>query len=438
MDDAGTSIIKNSELLSTTPARAALLSIAEAGYCSIQTPHIIEENLSRTGDILTVAGRTYDLSEYEHVYVLAVGKCSLDAAPVIASILGNRLTKGVCIDVRTGPAPARMQLLEGTHPYASVQNAVHTKTLLEVAEQAGAHDLVLVLVSGGGSALLCQPATHTPRDEAELIRHLFKGGATITELNIVRKHLSKARGGMLAAAAYPAEVATLIFSDVPGDDMAIIASGPTLLDTTTIEDARQVLEKYHADRIGFSPDHLIETPKEKQYFQRVHNVLALTNMVALIAMKAQAEALGYTAFIRDVQMQGDAHAIADLVVTELHTARPRTVLLYGGESTVTITGPGKGGRNQELSLAALETLQDDELLCSLASDGRDYTDHAGGIADVHTRTLARAQGLRPADYLYTNDSFTFFHTLQQGVVTGYTGSNIADLIIGMKHAAPDT
>ncbi len=438
MDDEGVRIIKNSNALATTPARAALLAIAEAGYQSIQTPRVIEENLQRRGDVLTIADRTYNLTEYENVYVLAVGKCSLDAAPVIASILGDAMTEGVCVDVRSGPAPERMRILEGTHPYASAQNASHTKALLDLAEKAGAHDLVLVLVSGGGSALLCQPGTHSPLDEADLIRHLFKGGATITELNTVRKHLSKARGGNMAAAAYPAEIATLILSDVPGDDVTVIASGPTLFDETTVDDARRVLEKYHADRIGFSFDHLIETPKEQHFFERVHNTLVLTNTVALTAMKTQAEALGYTALIRDTQMQGDAHVLAELMVTELHTARPRTVLLYGGESTVTITGPGKGGRNQELSLTALEKLEEDELICSLASDGRDYTDHAGGIADGYTRALAHEKGLTPADYLYTNDSFTFFHTLQQGVVTGYTGSNVADLVIGMKHASRET
>jgi glycerate-2-kinase len=434
MGSQGGRIIQNSDALAVTPARAALLGIAEAGYQAIQTPRVIENNLIRNGDKLTVAGHDYNLTEYEHVYVLGVGKCSLDAAPIIASILGDRMTQGVMVDVRGGPAPDRMRVLEGTHPYASAQNAAHTKELLDLAEQAGPHDLVLVFISGGGSALLCQPATHTPLDEANLVRHLFKGGATISELNTVRKHLSKARGGNLAASAYPAEVVSLIFSDVPGDDLSTIASGPTLLDTTTVDDARSVLEKYHTDRIGFLPEHLFETPKEAHHFERVHNELVLTNKVALEAMQAQAKELGYAVLIRDTEFQGKARDLASDIVAELHTSRPRTVLLYGGESTVTITGPGQGGRNEELALAALDALADDELLCSFASDGRDNTDFAGGVADAHTRVLAGERGLIPHDYLYTNDSFTFFHSLQQGVITGYTGANVADLVIGMKHA----
>lgn len=431
-------IIQNSDALAITPARAALLAIAEAGYQAIQTPLVIETHLERSGEILTVAGHTYNLTEYQHVYVLGVGKCSLDAAATIASILGDCLTEGIMIDVRGGPSPEKIRILEGTHPYASAQNAEHTKALLDLAEKAGPHDLVLAFISGGGSALLCQPDTHTPVDEVNLVRHLFKGGATISELNTVRKHLSKARGGNLAAAAYPAEVVSLIFSDVPGDDLSTIASGSTILDTTTMADARAVLEKYHTERIGFSPEHLMETPKETHYFERVHNELVLTNKVALEAMAAQAQALGYVPMIRDTEFQGKARELASDIVAELHTARPRTVLLYGGESTVTISGPGKGGRNEELALAALTKLKDDELLCSFASDGRDNTDFAGGIADAYTRTLATEHNLTPDDFLYTNDSFTFFHTLHQGVITGYTGANVADFVIGMKHTPVGT
>jgi glycerate 2-kinase len=433
MEGEDARIIKNSEMLAVTPARASMLAIAEAGYQAIQTPRVVRECMQRHDNLLVVQGRTYNLSEYEHVYVLGIGKCSLDSAPALSSILGEYLTEGVMIDVRSGASPAGIRVLEGTHPYASAQNASHTKELLTLAEKAGPHDLVLILISGGGSALLCQPETHTPLEEADVVRHLFKGGATISELNTVRKHLSKARGGNLAKAAYPAELAVLIFSDVPGDDLATIASGPTLLDTTSVDDARQVLDTYHADRIGFSSSHLFETPKDTHFFERVHNELVLTNKVALSAMAKQAEELGYSCLIRDTEFQGKARTIAGDIVAELHTARPRTVLLYGGESTVSISGPGKGGRNEELALAALPLLKDDELLISLASDGRDNTEYAGGIADTITRTEATEKNLKSEDYLDTNDSYSFFHTLQQGVVTGYTGANVADLVIGMKH-----
>jgi len=427
--------IRNFEALAETPARSSLLTIAEAGLQAIQTPRVIEQTVSLDGVNLHIAGKKYDLSEYEGLYVVGVGKCSIDAACVLEQILGDRITEGAVLDVRGAEGLSRIQAYCGTHPYTSAENVQYTRRLLDIAQKAGEHDLVLVIISGGGSALLCQPASHTPTQEAELIQHLFKGGAAIEDLNIVRKHLSKARGGHIAAAAYPATVVSLIFSDVPGNDITTISSGPTVLDETTIEDARALFEKYHVSRIGFDADHLIETPKVPGVFARVTNELILTNEIALRAMEERASDLGYTPYIRDTELVGEAREVGCMISKELHVAKPRTVLLYGGETTVTIDGPGKGGRNEELSLGALSELADDELVLSIASDGRDNTEFAGGIADVITKKRAQEKNLDPKDYLYTNDSFTFFHTLEQGVETGYTGANVADLVIALKHGA---
>jgi len=424
--------ITNALALATTPARADLLHIAEAGYAAIRTGTVIRSAIALKGDSLSVGGRTYDLASYEHLYVLGVGKCSLDAARELEDVLGERITEGAVLDVRAGSL-RRIVAYEGTHPYPSAQNAEHTRRLMELAKKAGERDLVLTVISGGGSALLCEPKTHTPLEEAALVRHLFKGGATIEELNVVRKHLSLARGGNMAVAAYPATVIALLFSDVPGDDVRVIASGPTVRDESTRTDAHTVLTKYRADRIGFSPEHLLDTPKEGKYFARVHNVLVLTNATALEAMRERAETLGYDALIRDVRMQGEAREVGVRIAKELHSAKRRTVLLFGGETTVTIRGTGAGGRNEELSLGALSVLQEDELVLSLASDGRDNTEYAGGIADRETVERAQAHNMLPDEYLKRNDSYTFFHTLRQGVETGYTGANIADLVIAIKH-----
>ena len=300
---------------------------------------------------------------------------------------------------------------------------------------ADEHDLVLAIISGGGSTLLCQPETHTPAEEAGLVKHLFNKGATIEELNIVRKHLSRARGGHLASAVYPATLVTLIFSDVPGDDLQTIASGPTVFDATTREDAIRVLEKYKSPECTFHPDHLFETPKDRNVFHAVRNELVLTNKIALEAMADCARDLGYTPEVVDTHLQGEARVVVRSIVERLHGEKPRTVLLYGGETTVIISGPGKGGRNEECSAAALPLLHDDELFTSLASDGRDNTEYAGAIADQHTREQASLRGLDPNDFVYTNDTFSFFHTLQQGIETGYTGANVADLVLAIKHGA---
>jgi len=429
-------IIKNYNALALTPARTSLLAIAEAAYEAIQTPAVVRAAVSLEGSKLTIQGDTYDLAEYENLYVLGVGKCSIDAAVQLEAILGDRITGGVVVDIRSTDKLARIQALQGTHPYPTSENARHTEKLLKLAAKATEHDLVLVIVSGGGSTLLCQPKTHTCSDEAVLVRHLFKKGATIEELNTVRKHLSKARGGHLAAAAHPATLVALVFSDVPGDNLNTIASAPTALDTSTLEDAKRVFEKYGTEVSSFSSEHLFETPKDPTLFARAHNQLVVTNMTALEAMARRAEELGYRPEICDTKIQGEAREVAANIVKRLHGEKERTVLLYGGETTVTITGPGKGGRNQEFGAAALPLLYDDELVLSFASDGSDNaTGIAGGIADSHTREQAKVRGLNAEDFVFMNDSFSFFHTLQQGVETGYTGANVADLVIAMKHGS---
>jgi len=433
MDNNSPHIIKNFDELAVTPARTSLLSIAEAGYTAIETPQVIRNAVSLSGDTLSIQGASYNLNEYEHVYVLGVGKCAHDSAVELESILGERIAEGVVIDVRTSNALRRIQCFAGSHPFPTNENAGFTAQMLALAEKATEHDLVLVIVSGGGSTLLCQPDTHTCADEAGLVQHLFKEGATIEELNTIRKHLSKARGGHIAATAHPAEVVSLIFSDVPGDDIRTIASSPTVRDETTLEEAREVFTKYGAENCGFSIDHLFETPKDEAMFKRVHNKLVLKNTTALEAMKVRAEELGYAATIKETKLQGEARVVAEELINEIRMEKPRTIHLYGGETTVTITGPGKGGRNEEMSLAAVPLIEEDELLVSLASDGRDNTDFAGGIADKYTKGKAEDAGLKPEDYLYTNDSFSFFHTLQQGIMTGYTGANVADLVIVIKH-----
>lgn len=426
-------IIKNFNNLATTPARTSLLTIAEAGYQSIKTSKVIRDSVVLNGDVLTVQGSDFNLKEYENIYVVGIGKCAYDSAVELESVLGERLAGGIVLDVRGGNDLKKIKNRIGTHPYPSDENVKYTKELLDMAEKVTEHDLVLMIISGGGSTLLCQPESHSVSDEKALVKYLFKAGATIEELNIIRKHISKARGGHLAAKYAHARVIGLLFSDVPGDDMSTISSAPSILDTTTVEDAKKVFKKYSAENSGFSIDDLFETPKDEDIFKNVNNFLILKNSTALEAMKKQAEDLGYVAKIKETKLQGEARVVGQELVNDIKTAKARTVHLYGGETTVTISGPGKGGRNQEMSLSALSVVDEDELLLSLASDGHDNTDFAGGIADKYTKGKAEDAKLNPKDFLYTNDSYTFFHSLQQGIVTGYTGANVADLIIVMKH-----
>ncbi len=433
MEDNSLHIIKNFDELAVTPARTSLLAIAEAGYSAIKTSKVIRSAVLLSGNTLTIQDKTYNLGEYENIYIIGVGKCSYDSAVELENILGSRIKEGLIIDVNTKDELKIIQSRVGTHPYPSEENIKYTSELLAIANKATEHDLVLAIISGGGSTLLCQPRSHTHTEEKGLVQHLFKAGATIEELNIIRKHLSNARGGFIAKAANPATVVGLLFSDVPGNDIRTISSGPTVFDETTLEDAKYVFTKYNSENSSFSINHLFETPKDEKIFKNVHNALILKNTTALEAMKNCAEDLGYAVEIKETKLQGEARVVGEELVHALRTAKARTVHLYGGETTVTIIGPGKGGRNEELSLSAIPIIEDDELLVSLASDGRDNTDFAGGIADKYTRGRAEDAKLSPEDYLYTNDSYSFFHTLQQGIKTGYTGANVADLIIAIKH-----
>lgn len=433
-------VIQNSSVLAQTPAREDALAIAEAGYAAVNAGAAIERALHIEGDTLQIQGQTISI-EHRRIYFVGVGKCAVTAAAAIESLLGERLTAGVALDVSNtgGEALKKTKVLVGTHPLPSETNVQATARVLEFLADKEASDLVIMLVSGGGSTLLCAPqAPMTADDERVLFTALTDAGAPIQDLNTVRKHLSRARGGGLAFAAYPAEVLALVVSDVPGDDIESIASGPSVRDDTTVADSAAVLARY-----GVAPSPhvaLLETPKEAQYFARVHTELFLSGRNALEAMRGQAERLGYVAKVAAAPITGEARELAHKIVSELHAASAPCVLLYAGESTVTLgEHPGKGGRNQELALAALVPrsdsgvgLAENELILAFASDGLDDTDHAGAIADALTRTHAEVVGVSAEEALAAHSSYDFFAATGDALQTGYTGSNVSDLIIAIK------
>jgi len=328
--------------------------------------------------------------------------------------------------------PTKIETYVGSHPLPSEVNENATKRIIELLSDCTEDDLVLMLISGGGSTLLClHTAPMTCFDESTLFEELTARGAPIRDINTVRKHISHARGGNLAKAAYPAEVLSLIVSDVPGNDMNVIASGPTILDTSTVAEARAVLDTYGvtaATNIEF-----LETPKEQMYFERVTNLLFLSSKNALEAMRSEAEKRGYAAAIADEQFDGEAHDTGRVIAQMLHGAPEKSAFLYAGESTVTLPSHhGAGGRNQEMALAVLEALHDDELILPFASDGHDNTDHAGAIADATTRAHTLEQNLSIPDFLDGHRAYDFFTSTNDALLTGYTGSNVSDLIIALK------
>jgi len=425
--------VQNFDALTTNPLRTDALSIAEAGYAAINVGEALRRKLRIENGELHINDAVYPLAGRK-VFFVGVGKCALEAAGAIEELLGEHLTDGIAFDVsvRDNLSLSKIETHIGTHPLPSEVNVQASRRILEFLSGREASDLVIMLVSGGGSALLClheSPMTCT--DESLLWSELTKRGATIQDINTIRKHTSQARGGALAFAAYPAEVMSLIVSDVPGNDIEYIASGPTVLDTTTVADARAVLEKYTL--AAATNVQLIETPKEAKYFERVTNILFLTNQDALGAMKDEAAARGYTAQIVDDRFTGEASVLGRAIVEKLHGSEAKTALLYAGESTVTLgTHRGEGGRSQEMALAALEDIRDNEIMIPFASDGRDNTDHAGAIADGVTRAHAHAKNVSAGGYLHDHRSYDFFRVTDDALVTGYTGSNVSDLIVALK------
>ena len=427
--------IKNFAALAKTPAREMALQLAEVALDAIETRGVIRRAVTVNQNEIKINDIVIPLETNGRIFVVGVGKCSLEATLELEAILGERITDGVVIDAERRALPRRIRFYLGDHPFPTENNIQATAEIIKLLSQVNQNDLVIFVISGGGSALLCQPEKHTCLEEVTAEKILFRHGAPIEKLNIVRKHLSLARGGYLAKYAYPARVVSLIFSDVPGNDIGIIASGPTVLDTTTVSDSKKVIgECDNNGECKLILERLIETPKEPKYFARVTNVLLLTNETALQAMADSALTLGLTPTIKNLALAGEARAVGAAIAQKISTAPVGSVYLYGGETTVTIrsAGMGKGGRNQELVLGALPHLSAGECLLAFASDGVDNSDHAGALCDIITSEQARVISLNPVVSLDQNNSYPFFTSVGDYLDTGYTGANVSDIIIALK------
>jgi len=422
--------ISNFNELAENDLRKAGLLIAEAGLQAIDTKEAIKQAVFlREGD-LVVKDLKIPLSGFSRIFVVSVGKCALDAAFALKDIFGDRLNGGFAYGIKPEEIPG-IEVLVGDHPFPSDKNAVNSEKIRLFLEGLGENDFVVFVVSGGGSALLSDPRDFDAEKEKEIMKKLFREGADIKEINTIRKHISFVRGGNLAKAAYPAKGVSLIFSDVPGDAIEFVASGPTVKDTTTVADAEEVLRKYNI-KDGIEEGGLMETPKDDKYFVNVLNILLVSNNVALEAMAKRAGELGFRSEIMNDVMDGEAIEAGKKICETLREEPSKTALLYGGETVVVVKGDGKGGRNQELALSALRFIEEGELILTLASDGRDNTEAAGAICDIISKTRAAEKGLDPEEYLERNDSFSFFERTRDQIITGPTGSNVADLVIAIK------
>ena len=391
-----------------------------------------------------------NLKTYERVLVVGGGKATAPMARAIEDLLGQRIEKGL-INVKYGFTEplSRTEIVEAGHPLPDQNGVKGTGRILGILEEAGEKDLVFSLISGGGSALLPRPAGHiTLEEKQEMTRQLLACGASIDEINALRKHISASKGGQMARIAYPATTVNLMLSDVVGDNMDVIASGPFTPDTATFDQVREILRKYGLTEIPAAIlEHLEaglegrvpETPKMGDpVFDRVHNLIVGSNILALEAACNRAEKLGYQTLILSSQVEGETRevamvhtAIAREIVGTGRPISPPACIISGGETTVTIRGKGLGGRNQEFCLAAtlaLEGVSPCVVILSGGTDGNDGpTDAAGAIVDSLTAGRGAALGMRAMDYLEDNDAYHFFEKTGDLLMTGPTMTNVMDV-----------
>ncbi|MGN6249309.1 MAG: glycerate kinase type-2 family protein [Ginsengibacter sp.] len=422
-----------------------------AGVESVMPAQMTGRNIFKSKGRIFLGNKELDVGKFEQVYVIGAGKASAKMALEIESVLGDKISSGhVVVKYGHGCKLQYIDVSEAGHPVPDANGYAATKKILEVAEQATENDLVICLISGGGSSLLTDlPGDSSMEELITLNELLLRSGADIQEINAVRKHLSKVKGGQLAQSAFPATVVTLILSDVIGDPLHSIASGPTVPDPTTFADAIAVLNKYdlHSKvspiltaylRMGMN-GLIPETPKPGDpVFTRTHNFIIGSNKIALEACKKKASEEGLNSFIITSELDGDVAGAANEIIDKAivyqnnSSVKKPCCLLFGGETTVKVTGSGVGGRNQHFALYASILLKDQTgiTLLSAGTDGNDGpTPVAGAVVDTNTYPDAIDKGLKVEEYLQNFDSYHFFEKAGGHIITGPTMTNVMDLIV---------
>jgi len=424
-------MIKNYKQLNITDFRKKALDIINAGLKELDIERIMNERINIKKDLLSIKPESgkilkYDLNKFSDIFVIAIGKGSSGAAEQLEKILGSKIAKGIVIDIEKRPLKF-IKSFKGTHPLPSIKNVKATKKIINMLKGTRSDDLVIFLIFGGGSALLCSPAKISLNSLKKYTHQLINSGKDIYQINTIRKHLSLVKGGQIAQIAYPATVVSCIFSDVVGNNLSFIASGPTIKYQTKIKDAQKIAKEFN-----WPKDIFVNLPKEDKYFKKVKNILMFSNYQPLLEMKKKAEKLGFDASIYSHALKGEARKIGKRILKVLR-GKPCVpqIVLAGGETTVIVKGKGKGGRNQELVLGALPFLKNKEIIISIASDGWDNTEAAGAIGDIETKLKAKKLGLNLKKFLEENDSFHFFQKTND-LIFIKKGINVADFIIAIK------
>ncbi|MEM3463607.1 MAG: glycerate kinase [Candidatus Bathyarchaeia archaeon] len=445
-------LIQNGETLLDKRARELALKSLEAAIKAVDPKSLIKSKLKLEGSILHVNGRAFNIGKFKNIYVIGGGKASGSMAEALEEVLGDKITDGL-VNVPKGNKHKTgiIRLHEASHPIPDESGVEGTRKMLEIAEKAGEEDLIICLISGGGSSLMPMPRGEiTIADKRRITEELLKCGATINEINTVRKHISEFKGGWLAKKAYPATILNLILSDVLGDPLDFIASGPTVPDSTTFSDAINVLKKYGLwDKAPKSIRKVLtdgekglipETPKTgDEIFKKVFNVVIGNNRAASMTACETLQSEGLNTLLLTSLLEGEARHVGTMlaslareILASGNPVKKPAGIVAGGETTVTVAGKGKGGRNQEIALAASLKIKGFEgvVIASLSTDGVDGpTDAAGAIADGKTIVKAEASGLKAEEFLADNNSYNFFSQLGDLIFTGPTGTNVNDISV---------
>ena len=443
-------LIENGETPLLKKARTLALSSLEHALRAVDPKKLIKTKIALENQNLHANGHIFNLNKIRNIYVVGGGKAAGSMAEAIEEILGKHITEGI-VNIPNGDKHTTniIKLHGASHPFPDEAGEEGTKRILAVAEKAEKDDLFICLISGGGSSLMPLPRGGVSlKDKQVLTNTLLKSGATINEVNAVRKHISAFKGGWLAKKAYPATVLNLVLSDVVGDPLESIASGPTVPDSTTFADARKVLEKYGLLKnapasirrvLSDGEKGLIEeTPKKgDRAFEKVYSVVLGNSRTAASAACQYLKSAGLNTLLLTSTMEGEAKhvgtmlaSVANEIVAHDNPVAKPAAIVASGETTVTVVGKGVGGRNQEVALSSALKLHDADgaVIASFSTDGVDGPTSAAG-AIVDGKTLARAErlGMEAGKYLAENDSYSYFSRIGDAVVTGPTGTNVNDI-----------
>jgi len=427
--------------------------VMKAALDAVDPRAVVLDNLRITNSKFNINGEVYDLNRFKKVFLVGAGKAGQPMTDAVREVLGSNLFRGKVI-VKEGYLADQVfsdqiELIEAGHPIPDQRGVNGAQKIIDLLRETTPNDLVICVFSGGGSALMVSPVPGVSLNDLQILtQELLASGATVNEINTLRKHLDRVKGGQIARYASPARVLSLILSDVVGDPLDVIASGPTVPDPTTYSDSLSLLDrnKIRTRTPGSIINHLTlgqrgefeETPKPgESIFDRVNNIIVGSNRTAAQAALKQAQVEGFKSLILTNYLQGEAHQAGQIlgsIIRQLaeHNqplSRPACIIV-GGETTVTLHGDGHGGRNQELALGAVKEISglEDIAFITLATDGGDgITDAAGAVVTGETLHTALSIDHDPESYLSRNDSYNFFNPLEDLIKTGPTLTNVNDL-----------